>query len=382
MPMLKQLADSPPSPAKIKSLQRQFGNDLSRDLLTAASLQRKAREKFGVGTWWVTEKSLQQATPWQVARVKSQWFTDLSVYDLCNGIGGDTLQLAGRGPVVGIDSDRRLVSMAAANLGARSTAAVVCADVRLYPISPAAAIHIDPDRRSDGRRSSRPESYSPSWSEVCELVGKSPAALIKLAPAASLDRSNLPENHCVFISLRGSVREQSLLLGNVRENFLAIHGLPADLGQSALIVDRDGHQTVFAPSVPSDIPADIDDSPGEFMIDPDAAIRAAGLTDAFAIQYGLSTLGGPAGFLTLATNAPPPKELAITERVLWIGSSDDRQLRRELRLRDFYPQRIKSRGVEFDPARLQKRLRNCGEQPITLWIGRNGPRQYAVITDG
>ncbi len=365
-----------PTPAQIQRLKDEFGGSAASQLLTTARLQAKTREKLGKGIWWVTDKSLQQATPWQVARLKSEWFGDQPVYDLCCGIGGDSVQLGRRGPVVGIDSDAELISLAAANANAaRADAAFVCADIRHYPLSSSAAIHIDPDRRSDGRRSSQPDQYQPCWADVAALVCRANSAIVKLAPAANVDVTQIGPHHRVWISLSGSVREQSLLCGEACSRFVA-----SMASRSALIVRRDGSAARYFPQCDTTASATDCQLPRQFMIDPDAAIRAAGLTAAFANDHQLSTLGGPAGFLTGAEANAVPEGLGIVEPVIWAGASDDRNLRRELRSRNLYPQRVKKRGVDLDPGKLQQRLRRCGEQPASLWIGRTGHRQYAVLT--
>jgi hypothetical protein len=367
---------SGPTPAQIARLKHEVGDQVAGQLLVTAGLQAKARAKLGDGIWWVTEKSLQQATPWQVARVKADWFGDQPVYDLCCGIGGDSIPLGRRGPLVGIDADPELISLAAANAkAAHVDAGFVCADVRQYPLSSSAAIHMDPDRRRDGRRTSQPDQYQPCWTEVLALIRNAPGAIVKLAPAAKVELAGLGLTHRVWISLNGSVREQSLLCGNMSAPLAA-----SVSSRSAVVLRRDGAAASYLPQCDTTAAAQESQMPLQFMIDPDAAIRAAGLTAAFANQYQLSTLGGPAGFLTGSAAHAVPDGLAIAEPVIWVGASDDRNLRRELRRRNCYPQRIKKRGVDLDPARLQQRLRQCGEQPASLWIGRTGNRQYAVLT--
>ncbi|MEM9828484.1 MAG: hypothetical protein AAF958_17985, partial [Planctomycetota bacterium] len=130
-----------------------------------------------------------------------------------------------------------------------------------------------------------------------------------------------------------------------------------------------------------------------YLIDPHAAIRAAGLTAAFAAQHAMSFLDGAAGFLTsdhlsgddaiAAGDDPAAGEdtwPATVGEVIWSGSADDRKLRRELRRLDVYPIRIKVRGDGPDPAVLLRRYRQLGSQPVTLWLGRCGNRRFAACT--
>ena len=102
-------------------IRSQIGPELAGFITTDANLQTKAKLKLQAPdepqrVWWVTEKSLQQATPWQVARLKSEWFENDAVFDLCCGHGGDALQLKNRGRIVAVDSDPLVAELVAANL--------------------------------------------------------------------------------------------------------------------------------------------------------------------------------------------------------------------------------------------------------------------------
>ena len=369
----------------VAKLRQDFGEPLADQILTSARLQSKARAKLGEGTWWVSERSLQQATAWQVARVKASWFGHDPVDDLCCGIGGDAIQLAKRGSVLAVDSDPTLIPMVAANLDQSHSSyptGVLCGDVLSLPRTSGAAVHIDPDRRPSQRRSSAPELSQPAWQNVEKLVNQTHAAIVKLAPAAEPTAETIDHWHRCWISLAGSVREQSLICGQAVDRSGQCHG-----GRSALVIKADGrHRWFTAETQTSDGQrcGDVADRPLAWMIDPDAAIRAAGLTEAYANQHGLKVLGKASGFLT--AEDPPPLDdsataTAVVGRVIWSGSCDDRKLRRELRARNVHPAVIKCRGTEHDPATLCKRYRSCGAQPVTLWIGRAAGRVVVAMTD-
>ncbi|QDT07251.1 hypothetical protein K227x_56770 [Rubripirellula lacrimiformis] len=409
----------------IARMRQQLGEDVAHAVISSAQLQTKARAKFGEGHWWVSEKSLQQATPWQVARLKAAWLGNRDVVDLCCGVGGDTMELARRGRVLGVDQDRITASMAHANLkqiqataepSEASTASDVCCDDACrIPIDPKSAVHIDPDRRGSGKRTTDPDEYQPAWTDVLGIVQRQPASIIKLAPvAAGGPNSSLTATmaswHRSWISLSGSVREQSLICGDAIDQA----DLP-DNGRSAYRVRHDGSWVRFVAHADEvvDLPEQTaqlwktDTNPGGYMIDPDASIRAAGLTIAYANRHGIRLLGKPSGFLTCddppkadesaTSTSPPPDDanrdsvngaganlavpnLAVVGQVVWSGSADDRKLRRELRSRNMYPETIKVRGTDHDPNMLSRRYRSTGDTPVTLWIGRSGGRVYAAIT--
>ena len=396
------------------TIRTQIGPEFAGFITTIANLQAKAKLKLQAPDepsriWWGTEKSFQQATPWQVARLKSKWFANRPVFDLCCGSGGDALQLKNRGPLVAVDSDPLIAELAAANLGVEHvdhradlqaaqaapdpssqpemTRQVICSDVMDLHLPANNWINIDPDRRPDpknantqslqagAKRTSNPEHYHPNWQAVVQLVLNSSGACIKLAPAANPDVSQLVDSHRCWISLSGSVREQTLLCGGV----LANSELPAS-GRSAVAVKSDGSSHWFVAT--SDLViqrAPITDKPQNWLVDPDAAIRAAGLTDAYAVSQQLSVVGRASGFLT-GENPPTSEKVSISAEVLWSGSCDDRKLRRELRQRNFYPEVIKVRGTDHSPEKLTRKYRKCGQIPICLWIGRGKERVYAAFT--
>lgn len=402
------------------TIRTQIGPELAGFITTVANLQTKAKLKLQAPDepqriWWGTEKSFQQATPWQVARLKSKWFANRPVFDLCCGNGGDALQLKNRGPVVAVDSDPLIAELVAANLSVEHvdhnlgvepsadfqepkadadpssqpalTSQVICSDVMNLHLPASSWINIDPDRRPDtkntntqplqagAKRISNPDHYQPCWQSVVELVLNSSGACIKLAPAANPDVTQLADSHRCWISLSGSVREQTLLYGGV----LANSELPAS-GRSAVALKSDGssHWFIASPEMVTQR-APITDKPQNWLVDPDAAIRAAGLTDAYAVSQQLSVLGRASGFLT-GEKPPTPEKVSISAEVLWSGSCDDRKLRRELRQRDFYPEVIKVRGTDHSPEKLTRKYRKCGQIPICLWIGRGKERVYAAFT--
>ncbi len=383
----------------IKRIRSRVGEDLASLVLTTARLQSRAIAKLGPpatspdgrpGVWWVTERSLQQATPWQVARHKSGWLSGDNVADLCCGAGGDAIQFIDHAFVTAIDRDPLIAAMALANLtqvADPSRFRVLCQDVTTFAVSRDTDLHIDPDRRSEGRRTSAPEWYEPNWRDVMQLVRESPA-VIKLAPMAAFDDEALPARyHRCWISLQRSVREQSLLSEAIVER----HRMAVN-GRSAVAIAADGSARAFAPDNssedkikhPNKSAFKSVDQPDAFLIDPDPAIRAAELTEGFAEQFNLRMLGAASGFLTSTNSAdvdPTAAALSIVAPVVWWGACDLKRIRRELRSRDARATTVKVRGTDHDPAKILKPLKTTGEQPLTLWIGRSNQGVYAALTD-
>lgn len=370
--------------AKIRSL---VGEDLAAVVLVSLNLQSKARAKLGEGIWWCTERSLSQATPAPVAELKARWMNSSSVLDGCCGLGADTMAIAkhmgsAEVQVTAVDSDPMMVAMATENLRmnvqpAQSQVAVRQDDVATVSIATDATVHLDPDRRDDSGRKVRPEDYSPSWDVVEQILDRCAAGIVKLAPAAVIE--DRPERHRLWISLGGSVREQTLLTGQAIDRAATCFGHPLiAASRTAVLVRADGSAATYTGDGDSQTGRRVE-KPMEYLADPDAAIRAAGLTESFAGQYGYDMIGGPSGFLTGDTAIE--SDLAICEPVIWSGACDDRKLRKTLRSMNCYPWRVKTRGVSQNPNVLEKRYRQCGERPVTLWIGKGSRRQFAALTE-
>ena len=378
------------------SLQRSIGREDTMRVMAAFELQPKARKKLGNGIWWCTSRSLAQATPKPVAQMKARWVDGTPTLDLCCGIGSDAIAMAQTNLAVGqqvlaVDRDEQLLEMARENCRLNAPAGeggieFRCADVQQLEYSQTMAAHLDPDRRAGAQRTTRPEDYSPSWSCVQQIVQRLRGAVIKIAPAAEVDGAEVDgaevdgaePYHRIWVSYQSSVREQTLLYGDSigrASDDLSMKLQPGDV--SALILRDEKPVTVFSPAK-SDSRCHVTNEPGQWMIDPDPAIRAAGLTATFAEQFSLMAIGGPAGFLTGAQCVD--ENLAVSERVIWKGSCDDRKLRKTLRSINGYPCRVKTRAVSQDANRLERRYRECGEKPVTLWIGKGVRSQYAAIT--
>lgn len=393
---------TPEMSVRLMELSRDPGSKSKPDSLTSvhravvfdiASLQTKAIRTFGTpvedaAVWWVTRHALQQSTHHCVATLKASWMGKGRVADLCCGLGSDLIALARRGPACGVDIDADVLAFTVANLRAAGVAADLHqADVtngepaRL--IADAERIHIDPDRRFDGQRHTAADDLVPDWSRVRELLQSCGGGLVKLAPATQLPGTAEADIHRTWIAAGGSVREQTVIAGGVLDDPW-IRAQAMVMGGSSAISIRNGVASVFAPK--ADVNLDVavaEVEVGQWIVDPDTAIRAAGLTAAFATATCSQLLGGPSGFLTCDDPAglAPWLEMMQVARVIDVVGCDDRKLRRWFRAHDGYPDVIKVRGGDMDPAVMRRHMKGCGTIPMGLWIGRQGKRTYAAITE-
>lgn len=370
------------------SASRKFAICSSNDASDVQTEGRGASPNSSV--WWVTQRGLEQATDAHVARLKAGWFGQHPVHDLCGGLGGDGMQLLERGDLHIVERDPLTAAMLSENLGRHCTSghefSVHVCNLSDYSFSDQSYLHLDPDRRVEGRVARDPSRFSPTWHEVCAMLVRSAGAVVKYAPATQIPSEPVLQGdlHRAWIEFAGSVREQDLLWGDACE----LAGLEPGR-RSAHLIRSDGgvfcYESVGKFDGRADLVQEVSSLDGSWLIDPRGVMRAAGLTEEFAVTNGCAFLSGPSGFLSLSSHkadrVPELKTFCSLGRVEWIGACDDRKLRKELRRRDCYPQTIKVRGTDHNPNELVKRYRSCGDRPIRLWIGRIGKRVFAAITD-
>lgn len=364
-----------------------------------ADFQPKADSVFGQVVapetfWWVTRRGLMQSTRAAVATLKSSWLDGGPVVDACCGLGGDLIAMARRGPVIGIDGDPETAEFAAANLVAAgcidAAANVRCFDIQTDAmdalLTPETWLHIDPDRRAGGRRHTNADAFSPPWTAVARWLDRVRGGIVKLAPATQLPATQTEAAHQTWVSSGGSVREQTLLTGDVlNQPWPSDHGLRPG-GRSAIMLRHDG-EVVFAPprlaeSFPRDRQVAAADSVRRWIIDPDAAIRAAGLTLTLAEQFSLRCLGGPAGFLTTDADELPQelRLLAVCGDVTGVLTARPRRWKEYFRDQNAHVDAVKVRGGDYDPPQIIRQLRACGDDPRSMWIVRVGSSVACVVT--
>ena len=185
--------------------------------LTQARLRVAAVTKFGADAdrLWFTPAGLEQATTRRVADHRAARLDGLAgpghVLDLCCGVGADLAAFARTGrQVIGVDLDSVTAAVAAANLRALGLpGSTVVADAAEVEHASAAAVFVDPSRRSPRGRVFDPDAYRPPWSFVESLLGRDGLAAAKVAPG--LDHALVPRHvEADWVSLDGDLREACL----------------------------------------------------------------------------------------------------------------------------------------------------------------------------
>ncbi len=360
-------------------LRTQLPTQRARLVLEQVELRERAREKFpDASRRLYTRLGLEQATDATIAAYKAQRFRHGEpVADLCCGIGGDFVALAGRGPATGVERDPVVALLAEANLRmieaenglntVRFPCGIVVAEAAEFSVAGYWGWHIDPDRRPAGRRTTRLELHEPGPEVIDRLRGDCAAGAVKLAPAAVLPEHWPPEAELEWISRDRQCRQLVVWFSDLAE----YHGHR----RATLLGDRPipirtvvGEATCGPPAV---------QPLGRYVFDPDAAVLAAGLLGVLAAEHGLAPFSATAAYLT--GDRPLEDPMLACFEVLEAMPLDGKRLARHLRDRNIGRLEIKKRGVSHDPETLRRRLALRGELPAVLILASIGRSATAIL---
>ncbi len=378
----------------VRHLRNSLDSDQAADVLEMAELQIVAAKKFpSADRMLFTRQGLEQSTGHVVARFRAGLIpTDRRIVDACCGIGGDLIALAEHHNVVGIEIDPLLADIASHNLQACNRRGnVVCESFSKFAFQDSDFLFVDPDRRGNGRRTTRTEQLQPDWQTVCERIGQRSAA-VKLAPATQLDSSDSGKIHRQWIGYDRECREQ---VAWFRPENLCGNELSAGM-KSAWVLDENGrseaifsdpaacgrttHSTASSPPGPASPTMDSESrqawpSMGElnskgWLYDPHSVVFAAGLTvelskklNAVAFTYDSPYLTGEELVRT---------RLAQAFQILESGQLDRKRLLAVLRKHDVGAVEWKQRGVEKSVFASFGRIQGKGSQARTVVLYRSG----------
>ena len=353
------------------ALRREYPAELVIAALALHELRQRARAKFSrADSMWLTRDGLEQASSEPVARHRAARYAGRSrVVDLCCGIGGDLLALAGTvagtnsgvGEVLGVDRDPLHLRMAARNADAYGVAVQTwLGDVREAELSGADAVFVDPARRAGGRRLRTGESEPPlQWCTA--LAGRVPAVGIKAAPG--LDRASVPAGWEVEFVADGRELKEAVLWSPAL-------GTPG-VGSRATVLPG-GHQLLPEPG-----PAVPNRPPGEFLLDPNPAVTRAGLVEELARRLGAWKIDPRIAFLSgdEALRSPFGRSLRVLDSAPW----REKELVGRLRAHNIGALDIRRRGLAGDVEALRRKLRTSGATPATLVMTRVDDQPWALI---
>lgn len=357
----------------LQRLRKSFPEPLAAFIVEQARLRTESIAKFPESEskrLLLTRKTLEQATSRAVADCKFSIVPEgATVGDLCCGIGGDLMAIARSHLAIGVELDPTVARMAAHNLLAtgRSNAALVQSDFSRFDCTRFDFLHVDPDRRPQGVRTTSLESMNPGFGEILEkLAGK--FAAIKLAPATGLDDSRHPAMHRQWIGFRRECREQVVWLNSPK---------PVPFPRTATVVLDSGQQESISGNAGPPAVECMAPRPGDWILEPHAAVFAAGLAACLAERAGGAWISPDSPYVL--SHHEWDTRLAQRFRILATDRLDRKRLQAALREQQAGPLEWKQRAVSQQVFDAFRKLRGPGDLPTTVILYRHRSQLGFVI---
>ncbi len=369
-PWIEKAAAANPVSAAVKQLRTDLSPARTHLVVELVDLRRRARVKFSAADQlFFTRKGFEQASDEVVAGYKADRILEMDgvAADFCTGIGGDLMALARAGGCLGIEKDAGIACFAEANCGAMkmSHVAMKVGDVCQYPLESLDSVHIDPDRRTGGRRTTHMDHFEPGREFLDRLRRSCRNVCLKLAPATRLHEAWVPHAEVEFLGSRGECRQQVVWFGDVARHPGRTVATVVDATTGPrTVVHRSGRVPVVS-------------APGSFLYEPHATVIAAGLVDALAIEHDMNRLALDIAYLT--SNALARDAALATFQVEEVLPMDMKRLKAFVKARGIGRLEVKRRGVDLEPAEIRRKLRNEGPDERTLILYPGKSRVHAVV---
>jgi SAM-dependent methyltransferase len=377
--------------ALAERLRREYPADLVAAAMAQQELRQAGKAKFSRAAQMLfTRAGYEQSSSETIASYRAGRLKEARrVADLCCGIGGDLIALAGSSEVLAVDRDAahaRLALHNAAVYGRAGHVTAVVADVRDVRLAGIDAVFIDPARRSGPGTASAPSArrFRPGTSEppldwCAALTSQVKGVCVKAAPGLPGDQIP-PGWEAEFIAESRDLKEAVLwspslatappagpqgILGPRRATVLAT----ATAGQALMprtLVAHPGDPVALR-------------EPGEYLLDPNPAVTRAGLVEDLARLLGddAAKIDPQIAFLTLDRNVQTP--FARTLRVIDSAPWNEKQFAKRLRELDIGAVDIRRRGLAGDVDQIRRRLKLSGKTRATVVITRVNDKPWGLI---
>ncbi|MFI6293324.1 methyltransferase domain-containing protein [Nonomuraea sp. NPDC050790] len=351
-------------------LRKTYDGALTSAALTQAGLRERAVAKFGddARLMYFTPHGLEQSTRAEVAAHRARRLSAMTrgpvrVVDVCCGIGGDALALALAGHRVdALELDPLTAAVARANaeaLGVGDRVRVRVGDAAEAPVEEYEALFADPARRTARGRTFDPQSYSPPWPVVMDLVGRARWSCLKVAPGIPYEY--IPEAaEAEWVSYKGEVKEAALWT-------------PGREGRRATLLP--GGQTL----TPTGVQAEVGEL-GRYVYEPDGAAIRAHLVGEVAEMVGGRLPDPMIAYIT--GDEPVDTPWAARYEVDEALPFSLKRLRAALRAREIGNVTIKKRGSAVDIERLRRDLRLSGDKSGVIILTRIMNQPFVLICLG
>lgn len=374
VPWLQKVADDltggAPTVGQIRALRSAVGIARASLLIEQAQLRSRALEKFSQASeLFFTRQGLEQATDERLAAYKATRFAGLgAVADLCCGIGGDAMALALDRSITLVDRDAISLLFDEANVRHCNGQTVTCLaeNVRGDHVREVDAWHLDPDRRTTGKRTSRVELGEPGIETIEALRTQCAAGAIKLAPAADVPEEWSAAGEREWIETRGECRQQMIWLGELAD---------APSTRTATLIDDAGEACSFSSALVATLP--LAGQVQRYLLDPSPSLVAAKMLGSLATALELGGLSSQSPYLT-AEEAVVHPHLQCFEIEAELPL-DVRKLKAHLQSRRIGRLEIKKRGIDITPETLRPQLQLTGDNAATLILAKLGDAARAFV---
>jgi hypothetical protein len=361
--------------AVLSELRRDFRPEEAAALLSLARLRRRAEAKFpNAQRLFFTREALEQASAAAVAEHHAIWLDRHAppgpILDLGCGIGGDTLALAQRRPVIAYEIDPVRLRLARANAEACGLAQRIdfrladwTADLRDGSLPDAAGAFADPARRVDGRRRYRLDQIQPPIRDLLALQARIPILGAKVMPGID-DREIPPTCGVEFVGHEGSCKEAVLWFDRA-----------ATYRRWASIYEDGGWYTRPSLGKPPPIgPL----SPGMTLHEPHPALIRAGALAELCDELDAHLFDAQIAYLMAERRGTHP--LVQSFFVEQIAPYSLKTLNRILKQENIGQVELKKRGFPVEPESLRPRLRlQPGGRTATILFTRRGNERLMLI---
>lgn len=356
------------TPAQIARWRERLEPDLVSAAWSQVLLRRRARAKFTRAADMLFDRvGLEQATDEVVAAHKAKRFSGLRrVADLCCGLGGDTIALAERAEVIGVDFSPLRARLAEHNAAAYGRSVVTLTDDVAFCRPEVDAVHLDPDRRPTGPRRHEPDTASPDIATLRQILSHYPRAAVKLSPGADFAALGF-EAEIEVVSHRGECKQAIAWTGGFQQARRRATSLPTGASMAAVA----GEDLTW--------PAPASITSEEWLFEPDPAVIRADLVGVLARRHHLAPVDPLIAYLVGPTRIDSPFLAAF--RVAEMVDFSAAAVRQLLARHDVGAVEIKMRGFAVRPEEVRRLVRTAGKRPATLFLTRAGGRPRAILAE-
>jgi precorrin-6B methylase 2 len=323
-------------------------------VVAAAAARRRARGRWPrADELLFTRTGLEQASDpvvsaWRAARLAAVAGGSRRRWDLCAGIGGDTLAIAtaSRGPVTAVDRDAARLELLRHNARVFGVeVSIEVADALTVRPDPDDLVHADPGRRrADGRRLRRLADHQPPVGALVAAHRGVAGLAVALSPGVDLADPDLPADaELEFVAVDGQLVEAVAWTGELavpgRAATATLLRRPAQTGHPPehVAIARDRGPRSVLPVGPV----------GDHLVEVAAPAVRARLHDTIGAGIGARRLAQHRALLTCDAR-PPASPWYVARRVLAVLPARPRAVRAWLRARELRPVELTVHGLDAD----------------------------------